>query len=61
MVNKIKAFLSESRQEFQHVNWPTFQETLRLTGFVVAMSLGVAFFLGAFDFLFTTVLSRVIS
>ena len=61
MLNKTKLFLQESRQEFNRVNWPGANETLRLTLLVVGMSLGVSVFLGAFDFLFAYLLSRLIS
>ena len=61
MVQTIKAFLENTQQEFQRVNWPTGAETVRLTIMVIVMSLGVAIFLGAFDFLFTFLLGQVIS
>ncbi|MFH1759106.1 MAG: preprotein translocase subunit SecE [Patescibacteria group bacterium] len=51
-IEKIKSFLQESKKEFRRVNWPTYQETVRLTIIVVAMSLLVAAFLGLFDFIF---------
>ncbi|KKT30027.1 MAG: hypothetical protein UX43_C0006G0010 [Candidatus Giovannonibacteria bacterium GW2011_GWB1_46_20] len=38
------------------VNWPTRPETLRYTITVIAVSLGVAAILGAFDFVFTSLL-----
>lgn len=60
MISKLKLFLEESRLEFQRVNWPTLNETVRLTIIVVAMSLGVAVFLGVVDFGFTTGLSSLI-
>ncbi len=61
MVEKIKIFFEESKQEFNRVNWPSGRETARLTGLVVAMSLGVSVFLGAFDFLFAYILQILIS
>ncbi len=60
MMQNIKIFLQESRQEFSRVNWPTLSETVRLTTMVVVMSLGVAAFLGIADFAFTALLSKVI-
>lgn len=51
-MEKMKLFLQESKREFARVNWPTAQETFKLTVIVVAMSIGVALFLGIFDFLF---------
>ena len=52
MIQKIKLYLEESRQEFKKVNWPTVQETKRYTLFVIWLSLGVAVFLGLLDFIF---------
>lgn len=56
MFSKLTAFLQESRQELLRVNWPSRQETLRLTLAVIALSLIVALFLGALDFLFARLL-----
>lgn len=61
MIAKLKLFLEESRLEFQRVNWPTLNETVRLTVIVIAMSLGVAFFLGVVDFSLTSGLSKLIN
>jgi preprotein translocase subunit SecE len=52
MVRKIKTFLQEARYELRHVNWPTRKEAMRLTGVVIFLSLAIAVFLGAFDYLF---------
>jgi len=56
MLTKLISFLQESKQELKRVNWPTRQETIRLTLIVVLLSLLVSFFLGALDFLFTYLL-----
>ncbi len=61
MIQTIKLFFQESRQEFSRINWPTLAETARLTSMVIIMSLGVAAFLGSFDFLFTSLLSKIIA
>ncbi len=60
MVQSIKSFFENTRLEFQRVNWPDAQETIRLTTLVVIMSLVVAAFLGAFDFLFAFLLGKLI-
>ena len=59
-MDRIKRFFEEARTEFRHVNWPTRQEAARLTGVVVFLSLGLALFLGAFDYLFTYLLKTFI-
>ncbi len=58
MLEKIKSYILESKQEFRRVNWPTRQQTIRLTLIVVGMSLAVAFFLGALDYLFQYILEK---
>jgi len=58
MIRKLGAFLQESRQELRRVNWPTRQETVRLTLIVIGISLGLALFLGLFDYLFTIGITR---
>ncbi len=59
-MDRIKAFIEDSRQELKRVNWPTREETVRYTVFVIALSLILAVFLGALDFGFVRGLERVI-
>ena len=61
MILSIKRFFTESWTELRHVNWPTQQEAIRLTSIVIGMSLGLAVFLGVFDYLFTTILKTAIT
>jgi len=61
MFARIKNFFAESRQELQHVNWPTRQEAIRLTGIVIGISLGIALFLGFFDYLFVNAIKIFIT
>ena len=56
MFSKLTSFLQESKQELLRVNWPTRQETLRLTGVVVLISILVALFLGLLDAVFARLL-----
>jgi len=58
MLNRLKNFLQEARQEFKRINWPTRQETIRYTMFVVIFSLGMALFLGLLDFIFLILLNK---
>lgn len=60
MFEKVRKYFSEARQEFRHVNWPTRQEIVRLTSVVISVSLVLAVFLGAFDYLFVQVLQKFI-
>jgi preprotein translocase subunit SecE len=61
MIAKLKNFFAESRQEFRHVNWPTRQEAVRLTVIVIVMSVGIAAFLGFFDYVFADVIKTIVS
>lgn len=60
MFTKLTSFLQESRQELLRVNWPTRQDTVRLTLVVIAISVLVAVMLGAFDFLFAYLLQLIV-
>ncbi len=60
MLNRIKKFFEEARQEFKHVNWPTRQEVVRLTFIVIGISLIITVFLGVFDTSFQFLLEKFI-
>ena len=60
IINRIKVFFEDARQEFRHVNWPTYREATRLTLVVIAISLALAAFLGFFDFFFQYVLKAFV-
>jgi preprotein translocase subunit SecE len=60
MWTRIKRFFEESRQEIRHVNWPTRAEAARLTLIVIVIALGLAVFLGFFDWLFTNLIKSFI-
>ncbi len=61
MIQKAKTFLQESRQELKRVNWPTKEETIRYTLFVIGFSLAVSIFLGIFDFGFLKALQNFVT
>lgn len=60
MFEKLSNFIKEVRLEAKKVNWPTRQETIKNTLIVVVFSLGVAMILGLFDFIFTTIIKRIV-
>jgi preprotein translocase SecE subunit len=60
MWTRIKRFFEESRQEIRHVNWPSRQEATRLTTIVIGIALGLACFLGFFDWLFSNLIKNFI-
>lgn len=51
-------YIKDTQGELRHVAWPTRVQTIVYTILVVAISIGVALYLGLFDYLFTTGLAR---
>ena len=56
----ITNFLKDVKLELSRVNWPTKQQTIKYTGAVIILSLVIAVFLGALDFVFTYILNKFI-
>lgn len=59
-MNKLVSYLKEVRLELAKVNWPTREQTVRYTAVVIAVSLGVAVFLGALDYVFSWVVNKFV-
>ncbi len=53
-------YLQETRSELRHVAWPTQTQTIVYTVLVALLSVGVALYLGLFDYIFTSGLSRAL-
>ena len=51
-------YLKDTQGELRHVAWPTRLQTIVYTILVTLISIGVALYLGLFDYLFTTGLAR---
>jgi len=60
-MDRIKSFLEDSRQELKRVNWPTREETIKYTMFVIVFSIALALYLGALDFGFVKGLQELVS
>lgn len=60
MLNKFTTYLKETRLEMKKVNWPTRKEATRFTATVILVSLAVSALLGAFDFIFHSILTFLI-
>ncbi|MDD5430870.1 MAG: preprotein translocase subunit SecE [Candidatus Pacebacteria bacterium] len=60
MINKLKSFLQEAKQELMKVNWPSRQETVKLTIVVIIFSLGLSVYLGILDFGFGSLLKQLL-
>jgi len=54
-------YLRDTRAELRHVAWPTQLQTIVYSVLVAAISIIVAVYLGLFDFLFTTGLTRFLN
>ena len=61
MGSKITEYFKETKTELKHVIWPSKSQTFYYTLVVIILSVLVAYYLGIFDFLFSTVLSKIIS
>ena len=59
-MGKLTQYIKDTRGELKHVSWPTRKQTVIFTALVVVVSIFVAAFLGAFDFLFTDLLNRFV-
>lgn len=53
-------FVKESIAEFNKVSWPNKNQTIRLTAYVIGVSLVVGIFISSLDFLFGELLKIVI-
>lgn len=61
MLQKITDYFRESVAELRKVTWPTRRQTINDTIKVVALSLGVAAFLGALDYVFNLGLGALLA
>lgn len=56
----IFSFFKESRDELKKVTWPSRQTTIRYTFIVIVASLVVGLVTGAFDYILTLVLEKLV-
>lgn len=52
-MSKLIKYIKDSIEEMKKVTWPTKKETKNYTLLVIGISLAIALFLGALDFVFT--------
>ena len=57
---KIAEFLKDVRVELRKVSWPSREETTKLTGVVILVSVIIASFLGLLDFIFIRLLNILV-
>ena len=60
MDNKLIQYIKDAKEELKNVTWPNKKEVKHHTILVIAISLGVAAFLGIVDYLLNMGFSRVI-
>lgn len=60
MANPLTNYLKQAIEELKKVVWPSKQETTQHTLIVIGLSLGVAIFLGAIDYLLNLGLQNVL-
>lgn len=60
-MNKLTKYFRESVLELKKVTWPSKKETYRYTFLVIGLSLLVAVFLGALDYIFNFGLETIIT
>lgn len=58
---KFTNYIRETRAELKHVNWPNRTQAIGYTVIVIAFSAIIAVLLGAFDFIFSGILQKLIS
>jgi preprotein translocase SecE subunit len=60
MANALVQYLKETRQELNHVAWPTQGQTVAYAGLVVGISVAVAAYLAGLDTVFAKGLDIII-
>jgi len=59
-INKFIVYIKEAKIELKKDIWPSKDEVTKHTLIVIGVSLGVALFLGIFDYAFFIILEKVI-
>ena len=59
-VTRVREFVQEVLLEFRRVTWPTRQELINSTVVVLALTVIVAFFLGAVDIMLARIVEAIL-
>lgn len=59
--NAVVNYFRETRAELRKVSWPTRQQATNLTLIVLAVTVAMAIFLGAVDYLFAAIIRLIVS
>jgi len=60
-VKQVIKFIRQSIDEFKRVQFPNKKETMRLTGYVIGISIATGLLVTAFDYLFKELLTFIIA
>jgi preprotein translocase subunit SecE len=59
-IDRLTEYLQDTRGEIRKTSWPSREQATKLTLIVLAVTLVMAIFLGAFDFLFSQLMRLLI-
>ena len=59
--NVLVRYFKETRAEIRKVSWPTREEATNLTLIVLGVTVAMAIFLGAVDYVFATLIRLIVS
>lgn len=60
-MDSVTKYFRDTFAEMKHVSWPSQSQTLKYTGLVVAISVFVALFVAAFDYVFSLGINSLVS
>lgn len=61
LIDRITEYLKDTRGELRKTTWPTREQATNLTLIVLAVTIVMAAFLGALDFVFAQVIRLIVS
>lgn len=59
-MSRLGKYFQDTAAEMKHVSWPTQTQAIVYSVLVIAVSAFVALFTGAFDYVFTQILNKVV-
>lgn len=61
LIDRLTEYLKDTRGELRKTSWPTREQATRLTLIVLAVTVVMAAFLGALDFVFAQLIRLIVS
>jgi len=56
----LQSYIKDTKAELKYVTWPTREQVINFTIVVIGLSIFIGALLGAFDFIFTSILKMFI-